>query len=161
MKNLLLGALLGALLTLAGLALALRSQAPSLMLPEQRSPHSVDETVRRLSESAKASGWVVSSIAALDESVAKHGGPKLRPVRLVNLCQAQHAGRILGDDTARRVSVLMPCTISVYEKQDGSVWVAAMNPGLIAPLFGGVVDEVMAGPVAREQASFIAALNAK
>ncbi len=61
----------------------------------------------------------------------------------------------MNDDTARRVSVLMPCTISVYEKADGSVWVGAMNPGLIAPLFGGVVAQVMAGPVAREQADFI------
>jgi hypothetical protein len=31
----------------------------------------------------------------------------------------------------------------------------AMNPGLIAPLFGGVVAAVMGGPVAREQAAFI------
>lgn len=155
MKKILLGALLGAVLSLGGLALFLRAQAPALMLPETRSPHSVDATVERLSAAAKAGGWVVSSVTALDESVARHGGPKIRPVRLVNLCQAQHAGRILSDDSARRVSVLMPCTLAVYEKTDGSVWIAAMNPGLIAPLFGGVIDEVMAGPVAREQAAFI------
>jgi hypothetical protein len=76
-------------------------------------------------------------------------------VRLVNLCQAKHAAAIMRDDTARRVSVLMPCTISVYEKSDGSVWIGAMNPGLIAPFFGGVIAEIMGGPVAREQAAFI------
>ncbi len=125
------------------------------MIPESRGPHSVAATVQRLSAAAKAGGWIVSSIASLDESIAKHGGPTIRPVRLVNLCQAKHAARIMNDDTARRVSVLMPCTISVYEKADGSVWVGAMNPGLIAPLFGGVVAQVMVGPVAREQADFI------
>lgn len=160
MKKFPLGFVLGGVAALAGLFLYLRAQAPALMLPEQRSPHSVEATVQRLTAAAKSAGWVVSSVAALDESVAKNGGPKLRPVRLVNLCQAQHAGRILSDDGARRVSVLMPCTIAVYEKVDGSVWVAAMNPGLIAPLFGGVVSEVMGGPVAREQAGFIAAVSA-
>ena len=45
--------------------------------------------------------------------------------------------------------------VTVYEKSDGSIWIGAMNPGLIAPLFGGVVAAVMGGPVAREQAAFI------
>jgi uncharacterized protein (DUF302 family) len=161
MKTFILGFLLGPVVLLASLVLYFRAQAPALMLPEQRSPHSLETTVQRLSDAAKASGWVVSSVTILDESVSKHGGPKVRPVRLVNLCQAHHAGRILQDDTARRVSVLMPCTIAVYEKQDGSIWVAAMNPGLLAPVFGGVVAEVMGGPVAREQASFIASLQTK
>lgn len=161
MKQFLLGFVLGPVLVLVVLAVFLRARAAELMLPEQRSPHSVEVTVQRLTDAAKAGGWVVSSVANLDESVAKNGGPKVRPVRLVNLCQAQHAGRILGDDSARRVAVLMPCTIAVYEKQDGSVWVAAMNPGLIAPLFGGVVAEVMGGAVAKEQAGFLATVQAQ
>jgi uncharacterized protein (DUF302 family) len=144
----------GAVILLAGFAL-LRLFLPRWMLPECRSAHSLEETVTRLADTAKAAGWVVQSIIELEKSIEKNGGGVVRPVRLVNLCQAKHAAAIMRDDTARRVSVLMPCTISVYEKADGSVWIGAMNPGLIAPFFGGVIAEVMGGPVAREQAAFI------
>jgi uncharacterized protein (DUF302 family) len=136
--------------------LLLRRAIPGLMLPEAMSKYGLDETVTRLTDAAKAAGWVVQSIVELEKSIEKNGGGVVRPVRLVNICQAKHAARIMHDDSARRVSVLMPCTLSVYEKSDGSVWVGAMNPGLIAPLFGGVVAEVMGGAVAREQEGFLA-----
>jgi uncharacterized protein (DUF302 family) len=152
--NLLLIATLLAVLLVAGYWL-LRFGLPRLMLPECRSVYPLEDTVTRLTDAAKAAGWVVQSIVELEKSIEKNGGGVVRPVRLVNICQARHAARIMHDDTARRVSVLMPCTISVYEKSDGSVWVAAMNPSLIAPFFGGVVARVMGGPIAREQAAFI------
>lgn len=145
----------GVLATLAVVAGLAFTRTPAMMLPEHRSRFSVEETVQRLSAAAQSSGWVVSSVADMQQSVAKHGGSPIRPVRLVNLCQAHHASRILSEDTARRVAVLMPCTIAVYEKSDGSVWVATMNPRLMAPLFGGVVAEVMGGAVARDQAAFV------
>jgi uncharacterized protein (DUF302 family) len=147
----LLGVVVGAL----ALGVVGYLMAPGMMLEEHRSPYGLDDTVKRLEAAAKADGWVVSSIQKLDESVKKHGGPKVAPVRLVNLCQAQHAGKILSEDDARFVSVMMPCTIAVYEKSDGSVWVASMNPGLMGKVFGGVISEVMAGPVAEAQQRFL------
>lgn len=133
---------------------------PRLMIPERRSAHTLDETVKRLSDAALAAGWVVQSIVELEKSIAKNGGGHVRPVRLVNICHARHAGQIMHVDSARRVSVLMPCTISVYEKNDDSVWVGAMNPSLVAPLFRGVVARVMGGPVADDQQRFINAATA-
>jgi uncharacterized protein (DUF302 family) len=115
--------------------------------------------VDRLTKAAKAEGWVVSSIQKLDQSIVKHGGPKVRPVRLVNLCHPQHAAKILNVDGARIVSVMMPCTIAVYEKSDGTVWAANMNAKLLGSMFGGVVSEVMAGPVAESQDKFLATLD--
>lgn len=155
MKKFLLGLLAGLVASATLLFIGLRAFAPALMLPEQRSAYPLDETVTRLTAAAKTAGWVVSSVVELEKSIEKHGGGRIRPVHLVNLCQADHAARILQDDGARRVSVLMPCTLSVYEKSDGSVWVGAMNPGLMAPLFGGVVAEVFGGAVARDQTGFL------
>jgi hypothetical protein len=51
---------------------------------------------------------------------------------------------------------MMPCTIAVYEKANGSVALGTLNAGLLGRLFGGVVAEVMAGPVARAQQRFVA-----
>jgi hypothetical protein len=54
---------------------------------------------------------------------------------------------------------MMPCTIAVYEKSDGSVWASNMNAGLMGGMFGGVVGEVMAGPVAESQERFLKTLE--
>ncbi len=150
---------IGFVLGAAVLGAVLWRIAPRLMLSERRSPLGLDETVSRIEEAAKAAGWNVQSVLPLEESVKKQGGPEVRPVRLVNLCKGEYSGKILAEDGARLVSVMMPCTISVYQKSDGTVWMGSMNPGLLGRMFGGVVSEVMAGPVAREQARFLASVE--
>ena len=127
---------------------------PSMMLHETESPYGMEKTVATISENALAKGWVVPSVSPLHKSVKKHGGGDVLPVMLVNLCQANHAARMLGDDSARKVSVFMPCTISVYKKADGKTYMSSMNAGLLGNMFGGIVAEVMA-EVAVDQQSFI------
>ena len=53
------------------------------------------------------------------------------------------------------LSVMMPCSIGVYEKSDGKTYISTMNAGLLGRMFGGVVAEVMAGSVARDTQSFV------
>lgn len=57
------------------------------------------------------------------------------------------------------VSVMMPCSIAVYQKNDGKTYVSTMNNGLMGKMFGGVVAEVMGGPVAANEEKFMAFLN--
>ncbi|MCK5784887.1 MAG: DUF302 domain-containing protein [Desulfobacterales bacterium] len=132
---------------------------PKMMLNEYESPYSVAETVEKIKANALAEGWVVSSVTPLHQSVKKHGNYDLSPVMLINLCQAGHAHKILNDDDTKIVSVMMPCTISVYQKTDGKAYVGAMNAGLMGKMFGGVVAEVMGNVVAKQQKSFIKFVN--
>jgi len=37
----------------------------------------------------------------------------------------------------------MPCTLAVYEADDGKVYISKMNTGLMGKLFGGTVAEVV------------------
>ncbi len=150
MKAYLIGLLTGVLATTAVVTV----MAPGLMLHETPSPLGLDETVAAITNKAVAAGWVVSSVMPLDQSVKKNGGDPGRPVRLVNLCQAQHASAILLDDRARVATTLMPCTISVYETADG-VRIGSMNAGLMGRLFGGTISRVMSGPVAADQQRFL------
>jgi len=132
---------------------------PGMMLTEQLSPYNVNETVEKIANNAKAEGWVISAIQPLHQSVKKHGGGDLDPVVLINLCQANHAFNILKEDANKVISVMMPCTISVYQKTDGLVYVGTMNAGLLGTMFGGTVAEVMGGLVAAQQQKFISFLN--
>lgn len=132
---------------------------PSLMLREYPSPLGLEETVERIEQNAVAQGWVVSSVMPINDSIKKHGGGDLPPVRLINICEPHHAFRILSEDSNKVLSVMMPCTISVYERADGTTRVGVMNAGLLGKLFGGTVAEVMGGTVAQQQEQFISFLR--
>ena len=132
---------------------------PRDMIIEEPSPYGLDDTVKRIADAAKAEGWVVSAIRPMHKSVKKNGGPTVLPVMLVELCSPEHAGAILLDDAARYASVMMPCTVSVYEKADGKVYVAHVNAKMVGGMFGGTVAEVMGGAVAAAQDKFLAAVR--
>ena len=137
------------------------SAAPKMMLKELESPYGVEESVAKIKEGAEklneAQGtkWVSPGVKLLHKSIKKHGGGDVLPVMLVDLCEPFHASAILTKDDARIVSVMMPCTISVYQKQDGKTYIGYMNAGVMGKMFGGNVAEVM-GTVSQQQQSFIA-----
>lgn len=163
MGKLILAALL-ALITMVAPVLAATGPAATagnqnLMILEKVSPFSHEETVKKISDATKSQGWVLSGVKQLDRSIAKNGGPNVLPVTLVEICNAGHAGRILLDDASRWASVMMPCTISVYDKSDGKTYVGFMNAPLIGSMFGGIVGEVMAGPVADGQTKILSFLK--
>lgn len=153
----LLGLLIGAL----AVAALVWTQAPGAMLHERPSPHGLEETVTKLTDLAKADGWAVQSIVKLEDSIKKNGGGDVLPIRLVNLCQATHAAKMMKEDDLRRLSVFMPCTISVFTKQDGKTYVASMNASLLGRLWGGLVGEVMGHEVADAQARFVESATAE
>ena len=51
------------------------------------------------------------------------------------------------------MSVMMPMGVSVYEKKDGSVEIAAMNIGMMGGMFSGETKEVMIDGGERLEAS--------
>ena len=132
---------------------------PGMMLHETPSPYSVDETVEKIRANAENAGWVVAGVTPLHNSVKKHGGGDLPPVILMNLCQANHAYNILQDDGNKILSVMMPCTISVYQKSDGNTYVGPMNAGFLGKMFSGTIEKIMGEEVAADQQGFIAFLN--
>ncbi len=128
---------------------------PSMMLVEYESPLGIEETVKKISDNALAHNWVVAGIQKLDKSVKKHGGYDLSKVYLVNLCNASHAYNILKKDEQKIISVMMPCTISVYEKSNGKTYIGTMNAALLGKMFGGDVAQIFGVEVAEDQEKFI------
>jgi len=135
------------------------SVMPSMMLRERVSPLGFEETVAKIESNAKDGGWVVSGVRKLDQSIRKHGGGEVIRVSLVEMCQPHHAARILNDPEGRKASVLMPCSVSVYEDEQGVVRVVSMNSGMMGRMFGGVISEVMGGKVSKEQGEILSFLD--
>lgn len=150
MKAFITGTLFGIAVGLVGAAVVM----PKLMLQEQASPLSYQETVDHIRAKVEAAGWKVSAAMQLDQSLAKEGKEVL-PVTSLKICHPGYAEEVLRDDDARFLSVMMPCSIAVYEKSDGKTYISTMNSGLMGRMFGGTARRVMGGPVAQETAEFV------
>lgn len=128
----------------------------SLMFNEFESPYSVEETAARIQQNIQGmsdKGWALSGLRNPAAAVAATGGNVL-PVLLVEACSTAYSGPILKDDKTRILSILMPCSITVYKKDNGKTYIGMMNAGLMGQMFGATVAEVM-GHVAEDQKKFI------
>lgn len=116
--------------------------APSLMMTEDESPYGYEETLEVFEDRIDAGGWSVLNSHDMQEIVGDHGHD-VAGVTVYDLCSAEYSGKILERDDARIVTPMMPCRVSVYETTDGSTYIARMNSGLVAQLFGGFISDVM------------------
>lgn len=127
-----------------------------LMFREVPSPFGVEETAARIQaniQAQKDKGWALSGLRDPVKPLQATGENAL-PVLLIEACSTRYSGPMLKDDKTRILSILMPCTITVYKKNDGKTYVGLMNAGLMGRLFGSKMGEIM-NQVAVDQASFV------
>jgi uncharacterized protein (DUF302 family) len=148
----LIGSFVGGVLFTALLAWQLM---PSLMFTERQSQFDMEETVARIQQNIQqaGNGWVLAGLRNPARAVQKDGGNVL-PVMMIEACSTKYSKPILNDDTVRYLSILMPCKVSVYKKNDGKVYIGTMNAGLMGMMFGPLVGDVM-GQVAKDQKKFV------
>jgi uncharacterized protein (DUF302 family) len=118
------------------------------LIIEQVSPFGVAATVEKLIDAATKKDWQNPAVHNLQQSLAK-SGKEVRPVQVVEICKTDYSGKMLEKNHERISSILMPCRISVYEKEDGKTYVALLNmagmtagmPSSIANAIHGASDE--------------------
>ena len=129
---------------------------PGMMIVTEESRLNVDDTVALIEKAVVEQGWVVSGTTDMNRSLAKHGvefGPR---VKVVKLCKPEYAQSVLKTDPD--VACLMPCSIAVWESDDGRVYVSKMNTGLMGKMFGGNIAKVMGGQVAEDEHAMLAGI---
>jgi|GEM_PF-474992 len=72
----------------------------------------------------------------------------LKKVRLIEICNKNYSRRILGESENCFVSVMLPCTIAVYEKSDGTIWITRLRTDRLGQIWGGTIEDVMSSLVA-------------
>lgn len=112
------------------------------LIIEQVSPFDVAATVEKLIEAATRLEWQNPAVHNLQQSLAKSGKDVL-PVQVVEICKPDYSGKMLELNHERISSILMPCRISVYEKEDGKTYVALLNmAGMTAGLPPATADAI-------------------
>ena len=132
---------------------------PSKMIVTRESKLGFDETVAALEKRIPEHGWTVSGGKAIDmnKAMAEHGGVTFKPrVKLVKLCKADYAKSVLTTD--RHISCMMPCSMAVWEGDDGKVYLSEMNMALMAKMFGGNVAKIMGGKVVHDEEKILQGL---
>ncbi|MEA3336932.1 MAG: DUF302 domain-containing protein [Chloroflexota bacterium] len=157
-KKTLLAGIAGFLIGVVVLGVVAFVAAPGIMMVEDASPLSYENTVEAVLDATAEQGWKVPATHEISTAVNK-AGYDVAPVTVIELCQPHHAARVLLEDDARIVTSMMPCRVSVYETSDGQVVVSRMNTGLISKLFGGTVATVMADATADTEVILSSVLN--
>ena len=111
---------------------------------EQVSPYDVATTVEKLLSAASQKEWQNPAVHNLQQSLAK-SGKEVRPVQVIEICKPEYSGQMLEKNHERIVSVMMPCRISVYEKEDGKAYVALMNTSAMSAGMPPSIAEAMQG----------------
>jgi len=131
---------------------------PSLIVVTRECKLGFDETVAALEKRIPEHGWVISGGQPIDmnKSMAKHGVTFKPRVKLVKFCNAKYAKSVLTGD--RHISCMMPCTMAVWEADDGKAYLSKMNMSLMAKMFGGNIAKVMGKKVVHDEEEMLQGL---
>jgi uncharacterized protein (DUF302 family) len=109
---------------------------------EHSSKFGFGKTVDLLVAEAERREWKVPAVHDLQQSLAK-SGKTVKPVKVIEICKPQYSGKMLELNDERIISVMMPCRISVYEKNDGLTYVSLINAGEMASSLPANIAGVM------------------
>jgi uncharacterized protein (DUF302 family) len=157
----------GLLLALAAAALAavalfrlLQQRFIPMMIRELPSPLSYGATLDTLAANINSTpGWHVFNTIDQGREITAHGGEPIGRMTILQFCHGPFASRMFSDESRRRMSVFSPRSISVYEKGDGSTYVAIMNGDLMMK-FTPPATRAIIREVARDVKSMLAFLHA-
>jgi uncharacterized protein (DUF302 family) len=109
---------------------------------ESSSIYDFDKTVEMIIEEAERQDWKVPAVHDLQLSLEK-AGKKVKPVKIIEICKPAYSGRMLELNNERIMSVMMPCRISVYLKDDDKTYLSLLNGAAMAGGQEGIIADVM------------------
>ncbi|MDJ0739425.1 MAG: DUF302 domain-containing protein [Gammaproteobacteria bacterium] len=126
------------------------------MLVEVVSPLGFEETLERIEANAKDLGWKVPKKWKVNfqKNMMKITDTDIGPNQVLKMCEPFAAAKLLVKDEYKQLAAMMPCTIAVYEKSDGKVYVAMMNLEVMGMMYGGDVKD-MADELAPQMAQML------
>lgn len=111
------------------------------MIVEVPSPLGFEETLAKLEANAKALGWKVPKKwkTNFQKNLKYVTGIDIGKNQVLKMCEPHAAVKLMVKDEYKKLTAMMPCTLAVYEKSDGSTWVSMMNLAVMGQMYGGDV----------------------
>lgn len=126
------------------------------MLVEVESPLDFDATLERIEANAKGLGWKVPKKWKVNfrKNMMKITDVDIGPNQVLKMCEPFAAVKLLAKDEYKILTAMMPCTIAVYEKSNGTTYISMMNLDLMGQMYGGDV-KIMADELAPQMAQML------
>lgn len=117
-----------------------------------------DQALRELPEALKKEGFGIITEIDLQQTFKAKLGVDFRRYRVLGACNPGFALKALQQD--ERVGVLLPCNVVLYEKDDGTAVVGAIDPmQTIGARAGGEALAELAGEVGARLRRALASLS--
>jgi len=87
---------------------------------------SYDEVLARIPEALKAQGFGVLTRIDVKQTLKEKIGAEFRRYQILGACNPRYAHRALTAELG--IGALLPCSVAVWEEDDGSVTVNAVDP---------------------------------
>jgi uncharacterized protein (DUF302 family) len=114
-----------------------------LMFSVHKSKLDFEKTVSAIEKAGKEGGWYNPVITDHYKIEKELGYKDANKVTTISMCRPHSAHKILKIDENKKLAVMMPMQINVYETADGQVHVAWMNIKLMGKMFGAEVAKIM------------------
>jgi uncharacterized protein (DUF302 family) len=106
-----------------------------------------DEVLARVPEALKTEGFGVLTRIDVQQTLKEKIGAAFRRYQILGACNPRYAHQALRTEPS--VGALLPCSVAVWEEDDGSVTVNAVDPmqtiAATNPEFASLAAEVRAG----------------
>lgn len=114
---------------------------PVLVL-ENESRFSFEESEQLLHQYAAEKGWKILGTHNLKEKMEANGFQVLE-AKVYDLCKPVYANEILKRDEERKLSPFLPCRIALFNRSNGKTYIGRMNSEEMSAYMPGVAAEVM------------------
>jgi uncharacterized protein (DUF302 family) len=115
------------------------------MMTEKKSRLGFGETVAALQDAARKRGWEVGQVVDMQDAMLKAGHKSARPFKMLPMCKKDLAEELLKAQAAQKAMPFVPCRMSVFEGEDGKVYIAKTNTEFMAqmaaPAFGPLLKK--------------------
>ncbi|MCG8074153.1 MAG: DUF302 domain-containing protein [Candidatus Thiodiazotropha taylori] len=121
---------------------AVAADTPSMVV-EQTIQYDYNKALDTVRQQLKDDGWKLIAEINLGTRLAKKGVEVPGGLVIFKLTSGKNAIPLLAADETRYVSAMMPCGLSVYGKQDGTVVISRMNFEMMSAMLEPKVAKVM------------------
>ncbi len=98
-----------------------------LMFKESQSKYDFETTVNMVKDTFVTTGWLVPWETDIQERYIKEGYSDMTKATIIPICRPEGGYNIIQHDKYKLITPLMPLQISVYEKEDGKVYISRMR----------------------------------
>jgi uncharacterized protein (DUF302 family) len=133
-------------------AMLQQAQVMSVMFDLRKSKLGFEETINVIKSGAEKRGWKVGAVDDMQTAMREAGAKDAKRMKVIHLCPAGANEKVAKAGGGKTPA--LPCRATVFDGQDGKLYVVRMNLTNLAKTLPGDLAKAMAEVGAEEEALY-------